>query len=251
MLENWGGMTKAQDDSTTIDEAIASAILAHEEDSESHMGAGESIENHRINEVIDHPAQSIVPDKFNADQPVMQNFFVNPSDYLEEGNVGQNGGGVVWVGNSNNSPVSSAIWVPLPFISNKFFPENDILVDFSLRPIRGGSTYYTRVLIGDTLSGFGFEISNNSLRLILAVEDTQTYSSNISFSWGSAYSFRLFLDIASGLLKLYINGGLVLTLAITGSGSQIYEETLNLKSSCGNPGSVTVELSMLRAYYKI
>jgi hypothetical protein len=65
MLENWGQMTKAQDDSTTIDEAIASAISAHEADPESHMGEGESIENHRINEVIDHPAGSVPIDKFS------------------------------------------------------------------------------------------------------------------------------------------------------------------------------------------
>lgn len=63
--ENWGQMTKAQDDATTIDQAIAAAILAHEEDPESHMGAGESIENHRVNDVIDHPAGSVPIDKFS------------------------------------------------------------------------------------------------------------------------------------------------------------------------------------------
>lgn len=59
----WGLLSKAQDNPQTIDEAIAQAIAEHEADPEAHMGAGESIENHRTNEVIDHPAQSVVADK--------------------------------------------------------------------------------------------------------------------------------------------------------------------------------------------
>jgi len=67
-LENWGGMTKAQDNSQTIDEAIAAAIAEHEADPESHMGVGESIENHRINEIIDHPQGSVLVDKKQVSQ---------------------------------------------------------------------------------------------------------------------------------------------------------------------------------------
>jgi len=81
MLQNWGQMTKAQDDATTIDQAIASAIFAHENDPESHMGVGESIENHRQNEVIDHPANSVVDDKINIEKFSLQDWFASLSAY--------------------------------------------------------------------------------------------------------------------------------------------------------------------------
>ena len=62
----WGLLPKAQDDGTTIDEAIAAAIVAHEEDPDAHMGTGESIDVHRANTVIDHPQASVVPDKLTS-----------------------------------------------------------------------------------------------------------------------------------------------------------------------------------------
>ena len=61
-LETWGLLPKNQTDPTTIDEAIASAILAHESDPASHLGAGESLEAHRVSSTIDHAEKSIVPE---------------------------------------------------------------------------------------------------------------------------------------------------------------------------------------------
>lgn len=64
-LFNWGALPKAQDNAQTIDEAIGAAIVAHESDPTAHLGDGESLQQHKNNEVIDHPAFSIVPDKFS------------------------------------------------------------------------------------------------------------------------------------------------------------------------------------------
>ena len=63
MIPTWGSSPKAQDDPTTIDEAINAAIVAHEADPTAHLGDGESLQQHKNNEVIDHPAFSIVADK--------------------------------------------------------------------------------------------------------------------------------------------------------------------------------------------
>lgn len=61
--ETWGLMPKSQTESTTIDEAIANAIIDHESDPEAHQGEGESLQNHKSDEVIDHPANSVINDK--------------------------------------------------------------------------------------------------------------------------------------------------------------------------------------------
>lgn len=62
----WGELAKAQDDPQKIGEAISAAIAAHEADPEAHMGDGESIDVHRKNDIVDHPAGSILFDKFSA-----------------------------------------------------------------------------------------------------------------------------------------------------------------------------------------
>lgn len=65
----WGNLEKAQDDDQTIEEAIAAAIAVHKADSDAHTLTGQSLETHKGQEVIDHPAESLVADKY-ADQSV-------------------------------------------------------------------------------------------------------------------------------------------------------------------------------------
>lgn len=74
MLFNWGSLPKAQDDPQTINQAIDQAISAHESDPTAHLGVGESLEQHKTNEVIDHPALSIVTDKVKAGQLLLEHF---------------------------------------------------------------------------------------------------------------------------------------------------------------------------------
>lgn len=71
----WGELNKSQDNSQKIEQRVAEMIATHEADPEAHMGPGESIENHRQNEIIDHPAFSIVADKFSPNQPLFQTLF--------------------------------------------------------------------------------------------------------------------------------------------------------------------------------
>ncbi len=59
----WGAMNRALNDPTTIDEAIADAIATHNDEPEAHLAADQSLETHRANDVIDHPAESVVNDK--------------------------------------------------------------------------------------------------------------------------------------------------------------------------------------------
>ena len=65
--ETWGTLPKAQDDATTIDSEISAAIAAHNADPDAHTATGQALDLHRVNEVIDHPAGSIVQDKFVND----------------------------------------------------------------------------------------------------------------------------------------------------------------------------------------
>lgn len=59
----WENIPKSQADDETITEAVAAAIAAHEADSEAHLGALASLEQHRTNEILDALAGSVVNDK--------------------------------------------------------------------------------------------------------------------------------------------------------------------------------------------
>lgn len=59
----WENIPKSQTDPTTIEQAIADAIEVHNADIEAHMAALGSLAAHRANDIIDHPALSILADK--------------------------------------------------------------------------------------------------------------------------------------------------------------------------------------------
>lgn len=59
----WGALNRSLSDSTTVDEAIAEAIDAHNADEEAHLAEDESLDAHRSADVIDHLAESVVNDK--------------------------------------------------------------------------------------------------------------------------------------------------------------------------------------------
>lgn len=62
----WGALQRALNDPTTIDEAIAASVAAHNNEAESHLGTEQSLEMHRENPVVDHPAESVVNDKLEV-----------------------------------------------------------------------------------------------------------------------------------------------------------------------------------------
>ena len=59
----WGLLEKSQVDAETIEEAIVRLITAHNDDANAHIGAGKSLDTHKTQATIDHPADSVVEDK--------------------------------------------------------------------------------------------------------------------------------------------------------------------------------------------
>lgn len=59
----WNGLAKANNDPTTIDQAIAAAVTVHNDDPDAHLGDDQALQSHRAAEIIDHLAESVVNDK--------------------------------------------------------------------------------------------------------------------------------------------------------------------------------------------
>ena len=61
----WGEMAKAAGDPTSIDDAIAAALAAHNASDNAHGQSNEAIYNHRIADILDHIDQSITTPKYS------------------------------------------------------------------------------------------------------------------------------------------------------------------------------------------
>lgn len=86
-LPLWSQLQKSQDNPETIEQAITRLIGEHEADPEAHLGAGESLSEHKHHEVIDHPAMSIVPDKISTGDLTFETTFESLAGFTKTSNV--------------------------------------------------------------------------------------------------------------------------------------------------------------------
>jgi hypothetical protein len=75
MTSVWGNLAKAQDDAETIEEAIERIVAEHNAEPTAHTAEGEAIDVHRKNEVVDHPAGSVLADKASFTEIVAKTQF--------------------------------------------------------------------------------------------------------------------------------------------------------------------------------
>lgn len=69
--ETWGMLPKSQEDNETIEEAIDRVVGEHNANEEAHQAAGGSLNLHKSDSVIDHPAGSVVEDKVANSQIIV------------------------------------------------------------------------------------------------------------------------------------------------------------------------------------
>lgn len=162
-LFTWGSLPKAQDNAQTIDEAIQSAITAHEEDPTAHLGDGESLQQHKNNEIIDHPAYSVIDDKPKKNKFTLESYFENISCFTITG-FSQNYLGFLWL--ATTSTLNNV--ATLRNNSDEFFASAPNLSKNPIFEIVGSyKTNYSYVGyfgIGDWYSGafIGFKASDTS-----------------------------------------------------------------------------------------
>ena len=80
-LPNWQNLEKSLDDSETIEQAISRLITDHNNSPDSHLGVGQSLENHKMADIIDHPANSVKIDKNTFASVLYRLFFSDRSSW--------------------------------------------------------------------------------------------------------------------------------------------------------------------------
>ncbi len=176
----WGQLAKSQTDPEKIEEAIARMIKQHNEDPEAHLCPGGSLQSHKMAEIIDHLARSIVADKIREWEAVKLRgsfervdfswltIFESIDGYVSEG-YEEYGGAVLepWGAvRIYTGPVSGSFW----FLARDLLYAPIILTFDKKRRfktriyVNSAAAQEHWVIIGNEEENhFGFKIDNNQL----------------------------------------------------------------------------------------
>ena len=216
MPETWGMMSKSQTDSETIEEAITRIVATHEEDPDSHLGDGESLQSHKASAIIDHVVGSVASDKFSHIDNYHLCSFESLDNWTITGNVSLDG----WPG------VSLVV-------------EPDVFdVSYMRSVVRHSSNYidYTKIMFFQSvlwfdseqnckswfglggytsptsLEGFGFYYYNGDLKGFWGKGATISYTSAITVDPTICHTYRAQYDPETQTVYFYIDGVQVASL---------------------------------------
>ncbi len=197
----WGDLPKNQIDPQLITEAIDAAIEAHNNDPEAHLGAGQSLEQHKSNEMIDHPASSIVPDKFDS----ANNFFLLPVNGDISGQ-GDNFSNIIpgfLASMSHDSPLSDFAQFNFQSFSDTDFHYSggDIVCDFLFYGT--GSSGSWEAAIDWTFARI--ELKSGNIRYGYYDGGWQ-YTSWTAFTPSFNHRYRIHFDAVNEVIKFYVDG---------------------------------------------
>jgi hypothetical protein len=207
-LENWSGLQKSTTDDETIEQAIARLIAVHEADANSHLGTGESMQNHKNADIIDHPAYSVVRDKVSFDRRIFDYYFDSLDGVNVSAGVELNTAGVLLMatsGVSNNTRMFQILNDDINFYSCAMTKYPVVEVTMNLPAITTQQVYILNGSDSDW-SGFGFKVVNNALSGVYFESDNsehlvalQNISANTNYRLRSEYN-------ADGKIYWFIDG---------------------------------------------
>jgi hypothetical protein len=221
MLPLWGTLQKSQDNAETIEQAIVRLIGEHEEDPEAHLGEGESLEQHKKSEIIDHPPQSIVPDKFTTNELGMRTNFTPLSDF-DYYNANTTVKSMSALFELDPEGISIA-WLCVNMLNLMNFetPTYDVLFDISMyaeyaledMSVKFGISNFAR-----TTWYYGFELFDDEVKGFARLGGTIVYTDVLTtLDYLTRKTFRCYYDHGAGVMKFYVNGQEQGELEITGT----------------------------------
>lgn len=228
--EVWGNLPKALDDATTIDQAIAAAIAAHEADSEAHLGAGESLETHRSYDILDHPQGSVVGDKQGSNELVVTTNFDSVDSWSIQGNVTGVFPGVEIHPIFDDGPRSRIVSAGLGKPGDPYLFDREIVFQANLNI--EDMIADCLVFFGVTSSGYSPSSAPNTIGIYFRCDGTDLFAGVGNFS-GTATEEDLGVDFTDfhtyrahyvpddENVYFYVDGVLAATIAIPGSGLNI------------------------------
>jgi len=209
-IQNWGALQKSADDDETIEQAIDRLIAVHEGDSTAHLGDGESLQAHKNEDVIDHPAFSVLDDKMAFDRNSVDLEMNSLTPFNATGGIEINGI-KTWYIYSSSSSSPQNLWGAVGDLaqSSEFaFSKNPRF----LTSIAVSAITYTQgyILVGETDegNGFGFKILNNKLYGVYFDSDNVEHTVEIqTLIANTVYKLEARVTYPS-TIEFFVNNGL-------------------------------------------
>jgi len=222
-LPLWGSMQKAQDDAETIEEAIQRLVDAHNDATDAHLGGTRSLEAHKAEDVIDHPAGSILSDKatmteFEIVVPLFNDTMFatgeSGSGFYDSGNppgvaVSIDGDGYAY---RSGTLLGFSPW--FTWVKSQLF-QAAFVVD-------GSFTWEGYFGIGEHTNGVpdngaGFHVANGVLKGYYISGSGIQETGALTFAEDALSTARLYYDAATGDIGFFIDGILEDTLTVAES----------------------------------
>jgi hypothetical protein len=214
-MDTWGALPKSQVDAQTILEAVAALITAHNDDPDSHLDVGQSLQSHKASEIIDHLAFSVVRDKIIFDRFVFDGAWQSLDAVDVVGTVI-----IPFLNCMSVLPATGTIGdIGYAFsnidqsISNvgKFTSDPNWQVSAMVLDVSQAKVYYG-MLNEDMDSGAGFRFQSSNLYAIYfnnaGAEQSELITAVTDGTW---YDLRFSYDNSTDDLNFYVNGSLVYT----------------------------------------
>ena len=225
-LPIWGLLQRALGDPQTIDEAITAAIVAHEEDPTSHLGAGESLQAHKNDNVIDHPQGSVLGDKYTN-----REFTVTPTFSSFDHGYTRSPAGLFYsvaglrletgsVINTTRLIRASGQYSPAYFdaLKETTFQYTARMIDTTSYRAYGVAGTDGNAEVGP---GLGFKFENNVLRAVEIYVDINGDPQEVTevitgYTITARHMYRVHLS-ATGVATFYVDGDEVASWTVTAS----------------------------------
>lgn len=241
----WGLLAKAQDDPETIEEAIVRLITAHEADAGAHTGAGESLETHKDQNVIDHKAGSVLADKDTMTEFVIKDDLKSLDGWNITGNIDN----ADWPGVAlyvewtvvNKSSMDVQSTVPAQFFDTNFDMMFQVTAKFDL------SFALYEAWLGMAIDGilpidgFGFIFEDGVTKAMFAITNNREISGAITNDETVEHVYRAQYNALAEEATFYIDGVLVATLdKPVGAGNLDIGGSMGIELTQNNDGNLRI-----------
>lgn len=205
--QTWDGLSKNATDDETIEQAIDRLIAVHESDSTSHLGVGESLQAHKNADVIDHPAFSILDDKFAYDQNIYNLSFAYLSLYDKSAGVENNGLDTAYMYSANSLSPQWIYGFLGDMLTWQVFAYERTPRFITTFMVTNTTSQLGYILAGyrDEYLGYGFKILNNKLYGMYYKSDHSEHTVEL-ITLVSATAYRVECRVISNTqIDFYIN----------------------------------------------
>lgn len=216
-MNTWSELVKSQEESETIEEAIARIVAEHNDDNQAHSLAGQSIDEHRKNTVLDHPEGSVVSDKFQTGGLSLVYDFSNLSILTTYGTIENSSWPGVTLYADSGTPKRAYITNlgsnVRPYVNYAY----DFLLQFSFfLGVEGTATAHISFgqISANALShGISLDLAPNGDFINWVKAGGYRISDELSISRATWHTMRLRYSPVEHLLYVYLDAELIATLA--------------------------------------